>query len=329
MSMPARSDARAWVRSRFRGYFTVLYTPFDADGEIDERALRSNVELTLSLPGVGGLSVHTIHQEFWTMTAAERCRLTDVVLEAVAGRVPVVVGVSDTSARQVVALARHAQQAGADAVMIWPPYYGVRTADGVKAFYEQVGERIDLPMFAYSTTLTELGFYLTPEMVEALLPIEHLCGVQNTTLNVAAYAAMMERVGDRISVATSLEEYFLFGRTSFAERTPDFLIGCSRPLLVQSRARPYCGDFIAAVLGGDLARASSLLRTIIGIADKLQTKYFAQGFHHVGLFKQLSTHLGLVGGPVRPPASAPKAEELEAAWAVMRGAGLIDADGGR
>ena len=69
MTMPARSDARTWVRSRFRGYFTVLYTPFDAAGEIDERALRSNVELTLSLPG----SRHRIPAPFrrWPTTCLQ------------------------------------------------------------------------------------------------------------------------------------------------------------------------------------------------------------------------------------------------------------------
>src|SRR3954463_15993298 len=121
MARYARSDARKWVRQNLRGYFTVLYTPFLPDGEIDEAGLRSNVAATLALPGVGGLSVHSIHQEFWTLTDAERKRVTEIVIEAVGGKAPVVVGVSDTSARTVVDLARHAQGAGADAVMVWPP----------------------------------------------------------------------------------------------------------------------------------------------------------------------------------------------------------------
>src|SRR3954467_10806157 len=162
----ARSDARRWVRENLSGYFTVLYTPFLPDGEIDEAGLRRNVAATLALPGVGGLSVHSIHQEFWTLTDAERKRVTEIVLDCVAGKVPVVVGVSDTSARNVVDLAKHAQAEGADAVMVWPPYYGPRTPHGVRAFYQYVAERIDIGMIAYSTTLAELGYYLSPEQVE-------------------------------------------------------------------------------------------------------------------------------------------------------------------
>lgn len=317
-----RSEARQWVRANLRGYMTALYTPFGKDGEIDERALTENVEITLELPGVGGLSVHSIHQEFWTLTSVERMRLTELVLGIVDGRKPVIVGVSDPCAKTVVELARHAQELGADAIMVWPPYYGPRSGEGVQAFYQYVAKRIEIGMFVYSTTLSELGFYLTPEMVESLLPIDWVCGVQSSTMNFASYASMMERVGKDIAVSTSLEEYFLFGKLSMPDRTPDFLMGCSRPLLVQSRELPHCGRFMDAALSGDYISAGVILRTIVDNADKLQSKYFAQGFHHVALFKALSENLGLVGGPVRPPASAASAGELQECYAVMKAAGL-------
>jgi 4-hydroxy-tetrahydrodipicolinate synthase len=318
-------DARQWVRGNLRRYFTVLYTPFLPDGEIDEAGLARNVEVTLALPGVGGLSVHSVHQEFWTLTHAERKRVTEIVLSKVGGRCPVIVGVSDPSARNVVDLARHASASGADAVMVWPPYYGVKTAEGLRDFYEFIASRTDIGMFVYSTTLSELGFYLTPDMVASLLDIENICGVQSSTMNFASYAAMMERVGDRLPVATSLEEYFLFGKLSFGDRAPDFLMGSSRPLLVQNHEHPRCGRFIESALAGDHANAARLLREIVAIADKLQSRYFARGFHHVALFKEIATHQGLVGGGVRPPASAPSADELEECLVVLREAGLYPA----
>ena len=323
--MPAYviSEARSWIRANFRRYFTVLYTPFLPNGDIDEAGLARNVELTLGMPGVGGLSVHSVHQEFWTLTDDERKRVTEIVVGAVNGRKPVVVGVSDTCARNVIDLARHASAAGADAVMVWPPYYGVKTEQGLRDFYESIATRIDIGMFVYSTTLSELGFYLTPDAVASLLDIENICGVHSSTMNFASYAQMMERVGDKLVVATSLEEYFLFGKLAYSDRAPDFLIGSSRPLLVQSRRLPRCGQFIDAALAGDHATAGRLLRDIVGIADKLQSRYFAKGFHHVALFKELSTRVGLVGGGVRPPASAATASELAECLEVMRGAGLL------
>ncbi|TFZ02810.1 dihydrodipicolinate synthase family protein [Ramlibacter henchirensis] len=325
----AKGDARAWIRSSFRGYFVALYTPYGADGAIDEAALRHNTELTLSLPGVGGLSVHSIHQEFWTLTDAERMRVTEVVLQTVAGRKPVIVGVSDTSARNVVEFANHASAHGADAVMVWPPYYGPKTASGVRDFHEYVAARTHIGLFVYSTTLSELGFYLTPDMVETLLDIPNVCGVQSTVASPSGYAAMMERVGDRICVSTSLEETFLFGKLGFGERAPDFLMGASRPLLVQNHSHPRCGDFLAAALAGDYVEAARHMRDIMRIADKLQSRYFAQGFHHVALFKQLSTHLGLRGGPARAPMGEPTPAELAECFEIMAAAGLTPPAGER
>ena len=325
MAAYARSAARDWVREHFRGYFTVLYTPFLADGEIDQAGLKRNIAATLALPGVGGLSVHSIHQEFWTLTKTERKRVTEIAMETVGGRVPVVVGVSDNSARNVVDLAWHAQDCGADAVMVWPPSYGPRTADGVRAFYEYVAARIDIGMIAYSTTLTELGYYLDPGQVEALLPIENLCAVQNTTGDMALYAEMMERVGTQISVTTSLEETLLYGKQAFPDdRAPDFLLGASRPLFVQNAAQPRCGRFIDAVLRKDFATAAREVRGITALAAKLQSRYFARGFHHIALSKEITRLFGMATGGTRPPLGAPTAEELAECTEILVAAGLIE-----
>jgi len=324
MAAYARSEARQWVREHFRGYFTVLYTPFRSDGEIDQAGLRRNVAATLALPGVGGLSIHSIHQEFWTLTKSERKRVTEIVIEAVGGKVPVVVGVSDTSARNVVDLAWHAQDCGADAVMVWPPYYGPRTPEGMRNFYEYVAGRIDIGMIAYSTTLTELGYYLDPGQVEALLPIENFCAVQNTTADMTLYAEMMDRVGTRISVTTSLEECLLYGKQAFPDgRAPDFLLGASRPLFVQNAAQPRCGRFMEAVLGKDFAKAAEEARGITAIAGKLHGRYFARGFHHIALSKEITRLFGMATGGTRPPLGAPTAEELAECAEILAEAGLI------
>jgi 4-hydroxy-tetrahydrodipicolinate synthase len=318
-----RSAARQWVRANLRRYFVACYTPFCTDGEIDEPALRRNVHNTLAKPGVGGLSLHSIHQEFWTLTIAERKRITEAVLEEVAGKAPVVVGVSDLAARNVVDLARHAEAAGAAAVMIWPPFYGPRTPDGVRAFYEYVAEHIDIGFFAYSTTLAELGYWLDAAQLEQLLPIEHLCGVQVTALDPTHFDAMVRRAGNQICVTTSLEEMFLRARREFPEFAPAFTLGSSRPLFVQDAAHPYCGLFMDAALRGDFVEAEKYQRTIAGLAQRLQTRYFAQGFHHVSLFKRLAGLLGLETHGLRPPLSEPDPGEIQECVAVLKDAGLL------
>lgn len=310
------------LKTRLRGYFVPCYTPFHPDGAIDEAALRRNVHATLAKPGVGGLSVHSLHQEFWSMTLEERERIIEVTVEEVAGRAPVVAGVSDPATRNVVRLARVAKAAGADAVMVWPPYYGPRYAPGVRAFYEEVAAGIDLPFFAYSTTLSEQGFHLDAAQVEALLHLPGLCGVQVTS-SLENYAEMMRRVGDRILVTTSLEETLLHGHRLFPERAVRFTLGSSRPLLVQSAKHPHCGRFMAALLAGDLVEAARQQAVIAELARDLQSRYFARGFHHVALFKRVAGLLGLETHGLRPALSEPEPEELAECVAVLRSAGLL------
>jgi 4-hydroxy-tetrahydrodipicolinate synthase len=319
----APHEARDWVRHELYGYLTVLYTPFREDLSLDEEGLRHNVRATLALPGVGGLSVHSLHQEFWTLTDGERRRVAEVVLDEVAGRAPVVISCSDPSAERAVGFARHAAAAGADLVMVWPPFYGPRSAAGVRSFYEFVAPRVSIGMLAYSTSLSELGFYLAPPQVRDLLALPNLCGVQNTTLNLSQYAAMVEEVGATIAVATSLEEYHLHGQLMFPDRAPRFLIGASRPAFCQDASHPHCGRFLSALETGDFAAAAVHARAIGAVAEKLQSRYFARGFHHVALFKHLAGRMGMRTGPVRPGVAPADAREIAECEAVLREAGLL------
>jgi len=133
----------------------------------------------------------------------------------------------------------------------------------------------------------------------------------------------MERVGDRIAVATSLEEYHLHGQLGFPERAPRFLIGSSRPVFCQNAAHPHCGDFVAAIERGDLRAAAAHARTIMAIADRLQSRYFARGFHHVAVFKAMAGLLGMRTGPVRPGIAPCDPQELAECVDVLREARLL------
>ena len=109
--------------SDFHGVLPALITPFTEDGSaIDTDALGAFVERLIDA-GVGGLVPGGSTGEFTTLTNAERRQLTEVTVEAAAGRVPVVAGTGALSTRETVELSVHAEQAGAAAVMIIPPFY--------------------------------------------------------------------------------------------------------------------------------------------------------------------------------------------------------------
>ncbi len=132
----------------FRGVFTIPVTPFDRHGTIDEDSLKNEVDWCIRA-GAHGIVAPVNASESPTLLDDERKRVTRLVVETNAKRVPVVIGVSGVSTQASVMFTRYARQVGADAVIAMPPY-GVRLADpeSVFAFYQAVADAADeLPVF--------------------------------------------------------------------------------------------------------------------------------------------------------------------------------------
>jgi 4-hydroxy-tetrahydrodipicolinate synthase len=156
----------------FYGVLPALITPFTADGEaIDIRSLTAIVE-RLIRGGVGGLVPGGSTGEFTTLTNAERGQLIETVVEAAAGRVPVVAGTGALSTRETVELSVHAEQAGAAAVMVVPPFYDAPSWRELQAHYAAVADAIEIPIMYYNLP-SATGTTLTAEQLRQL-PISSL-----------------------------------------------------------------------------------------------------------------------------------------------------------
>jgi 4-hydroxy-tetrahydrodipicolinate synthase len=121
----------------FRGVFAIPPTPFDESDNVDEASLRRCVDFCVAA-GAHGVVAPVNASESIVLTDAERLRVTEVLAEQAAGRVPVVIGVSGVSTAASVLFARWARDAGADAVIAMPPYVRHPTADEIVEFYSAV-----------------------------------------------------------------------------------------------------------------------------------------------------------------------------------------------
>jgi 4-hydroxy-tetrahydrodipicolinate synthase len=154
------------------GVLPALITPFTDDGDaIDAKALAAIVDRLVGA-GVGGLVPGGSTGEFTTLTNAERRRLVEVTVDAAGGRVPVVAGTGALSTRETVELSVHAEQAGAAAVMIVPPFYDAPGWRELLAHYSAVADAIDIPIMYYNLP-SATGVTLTAEQLRAL-PIDSL-----------------------------------------------------------------------------------------------------------------------------------------------------------
>src|SRR6476659_3356003 len=107
------------AKTRFRGSFTALVTPFK-NGSLDEQMFRDLVEWQIA-EGTNGLVPVGTTGESPTLSHDEHKEVVEWCVEQAKGRVPVVAGAGSNSTREAIELSRHAEEAGADAVLWSPP----------------------------------------------------------------------------------------------------------------------------------------------------------------------------------------------------------------
>jgi 4-hydroxy-tetrahydrodipicolinate synthase len=127
----------------FEGVYSVLPTPFSADGALDEASLRRVVTMFLDA-GVNGLTALGVTGEVARLDDAERSRVLEIVLDEVHGRVPVVAGTSADGTRTCITYSRQARAAGAAAVMVSPPRMVKLNSDAVVRHYAALAEAVDV-----------------------------------------------------------------------------------------------------------------------------------------------------------------------------------------
>ncbi|MDQ6601831.1 MAG: dihydrodipicolinate synthase family protein [Chloroflexota bacterium] len=172
------------MAQRFRGVFTIPVTPFDRHGNIDEDSLKNEVDWCVRA-GAHGIVAPVNASESPTLLDDERKRVTRLVVETTAKRVPVVVGVSGVSTQASVMFTKYARQTGADAVIAMPPY-GVRLADpeSVFAFYQSVADAADdLPVFIQNWGGPAGTIMTAHQMTRLMTEIDNISYLKEETAN--------------------------------------------------------------------------------------------------------------------------------------------------
>ena len=151
----------------FRGIFSIAYTPFDLDGDLLWDDFQSVCDW-VARSGAHGLVWPVMASEYTVISYPERVRAMNIATKTVAGRIPVVIGVADTSKAGAVSLAEEASKAGADAVIAMPPWATkMASLDMVRDYYRAIAEAAQIPVFIQNLSGV-LGSGLSAEVVVGL-----------------------------------------------------------------------------------------------------------------------------------------------------------------
>lgn len=130
------------------GNHVLSVTPLNEKGEIDEASTRSLVDFVIN-KGVHGILTLGSTGEVFALTEAERKKFVEIVVDQTKGRVPVGVGVNDSSSDISANLAKHAEYVGADYIFTCPPYYHPHRAEGIYRHVKYISDAVKLPVMVY------------------------------------------------------------------------------------------------------------------------------------------------------------------------------------
>lgn len=199
----------------FRGSYTVMVTPFDDAGLLDETRLRRFVEWQIE-QGVHGLIPLGSTGEFLSLTREERGQVVTIVVDQAAGRVPVLAGTAAEWTDEAVSLSKEAQDLGADGVMVVPPYYSSPTEDEIFMHYRKIAEAISVPVMVYNNPFTS-NVDLKAPLVARLSEIDNISYIKESSGSVTRTTQILRLCGDRMTVFAGYDpwEGYLVGAQGY------------------------------------------------------------------------------------------------------------------
>src|SRR5690554_2017358 len=165
----------------FRGIVPPMVTPLLNDDTLDEIGLERLVNHMIS-GGVHGLFVLGTTGEGTSLSYRLRRELIDLTCKMVNGRIPVMVGITDTAPEESISLAKTADKAGVKAVVAAPPYYFSMGQDELFNYYWNLADRLPLPLYLYNMP-SHTKINIAPETVKKLSAHPGIIGLKDSSAN--------------------------------------------------------------------------------------------------------------------------------------------------
>ena len=237
--------ARAGARGGLRGTYVALATPMTRGGAVDEPRLRDLVEFVVA-GGVDGLVPTGTTGESPTLDHVEHGRAIEIVIEAAAGRCPVMAGTGSNSTAEAIQLSSHAREAGATSCLQVAPYYNKPTQEGLYRHFRAIAEAVDLPHIIYNIP-GRCGVAVEVSTLERMSEVPNIIGVKEAGGSVDRVSALVAR--------TSLD--ILSGDDSLT--LPMMAVGARGVISVAANVAPArVAAMVRAAEAGDWAAARRL-----------------------------------------------------------------------
>lgn len=231
----------------FSGSCTALITPF-RDGAVDYKAFEAFVDWQIN-EGTNGLVPVGTTGKSPTLSHAEHKQVVEVCVKVANKRVPVLAGAGSNSTSEAIDLAKHAESAGADGVLVVTPYYNKPNQDGLYLHFKAVADAISIPLVIYNIPPRSVIDMSVETMARLFNDCENIIGVKDATADLTRVTAQRLNVGKDF-IQLSGEDGTALGYNAQGGH------GC---ISVTSNVAPkLCSQFQKACTDGDWTKALEL-----------------------------------------------------------------------
>lgn len=289
---------------KIHGVIPALVTPFTDNGELDTEALRRLTAFVLDA-GVHGIMTVGGTGEFPLLSRDERARVTAIVAEETDGRVPVIAGIMSCATAEAILLARDAADAGAEAVIMTPPYYYPLPDDTVADYFRSVARESPLPLIAYNNP-GYTGHNIAPRLIAELIADGTVFALKQSNADLGQLVESLRLVASRAPLLTGIDSQFV----------SSLVVGGVGIFSTAACAVPaQVVDIYNAAIAGNYQLAAELQMNLQPL-----NRFFEYDPGYVAPCKEVLSLQGICGSLVRSPLpklTADQRDEIKAAFAAV------------
>lgn len=290
----------------FTGACPAIVTPFDASGAVNFDAFGKLIDQQVAA-GVDAICVCGTTGETSTLSIREHIAVVEYCVKRVDHRVKVIAGAGSNDTSAAVYLSQHAQDSGADALLLVTPYYNKASQTGLLKHYEHIADRVELPIILYNVP-SRTGVSFTAETYKTLSENPKFNGVKEASGNFSLLAHTRYLCGDDFYIWSGNDDQVV----------PMMSLGAKGVISVVCNIMPeLMVDMSHACLEGNFDKASKLQIEYMDFIDSL--------FIEVNPIpiKCAMNLVGLEAGPLRLPLCEMAPKNLEIMKAAMKRVGLL------
>jgi len=306
----SKHDAKDYARENMRGIWAAALNPFNDDLSLNEPGLRANIRHWIDDLDIEGLFIAGKQGEFFSMTVEERKRNFEIAVDECAGKAGVIVSVSDQNMDTALDLAHHAQDCGADYIVLHAPVLSFVQDRGevLYQYYKRFCDELDIGIAMWSHP--DSGYLMQPEECARIAELPNIVAIKYSVPR-PMYVKLSHMLGGKIHVSTSAEEEWL---DNIEELDWKLYLCSSPPFHLQTANDRRMHDYTRLAFDGKFAEARALRDSLNPIREAMKQSRPADKPQAFGKYWQ--ELLGQVGGRVR----APMLELTEAEKAKIRAA---------